>query len=80
MFQKADLIIKEVQPPHSYWCKSGHRAPATFHRNGLAGADQPIKFFQVASVKMPNVNGVYCEPCLIVANAMKREEVKLKPR
>lgn len=79
MYQKADLVVKEVQPPQNHWCKSGHKAPATFHRDGLAGINQLIKFFQIASEKMPGVNGIYCEPCLIVANAMKREEVKLKP-
>lgn len=75
MIPKADLVFKEVRTPHGHWCKSGHVAPTTFRREGPQGEDLPTKFFQVASDKNPQVNGVYCEPCLIIAHAMQRNEV-----
>jgi hypothetical protein len=74
---KADLIFKEITAPHGRWCKSGHEAPATFRRDGPLAPDQPTKFFQVTSDKMPEVNGTYCELCLIVANAMSRRDLIL---
>ena len=80
MLPKADLTVKEVQTPHGRWCKSGHEAPATFDRDGPSGGQQPTKFFKITSQYSPEVNGVYCEPCLVIANAMKRGEVTLKPR
>ena len=75
MFQKADLTVKEVRPPHGLWCRSGHKAPPSFRRDGPLGKELPTRFFQVSSDKAPSVNGTYCEPCLIVANAMNRNEV-----
>ena len=74
---KADLTFKETPAPHGRWCKSGHEAPATFHRDGTGAPAQPTKFFQVSSDARPEVNGVYCEPCLIIANAMQRRDIVL---
>jgi hypothetical protein len=75
LFAKADLTFKEVDPPPGHWCKSGHTAPTTFRREGKDREDEPTKFFQVSSDKMPEINGVYCEPCIIIANATNRQEV-----
>jgi hypothetical protein len=36
--------------------------------------EEATRFFRVSSDD-PNVNGTYCEACLIIANAMKRKEV-----
>ena len=70
----ADLTVKEVQPPLGLRCHSGHEAPSMFRRLGTKAPEEPTKFFQVTSSNNPQVNGVYCEPCLIVANAMSRQE------
>jgi hypothetical protein len=74
-FTKPDLVMKEVQPPHQNWCMSGHFAPERFARNGTALPEEPTKFFAVASGHSPNVRGVYCEPCLIISNALARGDV-----
>lgn len=71
MIPKPDFVAKEVDQPPRRWCKVGHEAPATFRRDGPAMPEQPTKFFQVTSTHMPQVNGIYCEPCLFIANAMK---------
>lgn len=80
MIGKADLVIKEVVSPPNHWCKTGHVAPSRFPREGSLKPDSPTKFFQVVSSQMPTVNGVYCEPCVIIANAVKRSEVLITPR
>jgi hypothetical protein len=80
MLPKADLVVKEVPSPHGLWCKSGHSAPTEFHRDGEKGEAQPTRFFQIASNANPQVNGVYCEPCLVLAHAMQRNEIGVKPR
>ena len=65
----ADLIQEEVDPPHEYWCASGHQAPLMFRREGPDKPAEPTKFF---SVRGKGINGVYCELCLIVANHMSK--------
>ena len=66
---KPELIVKEVTQPHDLWCKSGHKAAPTHQREPPAPAG-PTRFFNVKCLAMPEVNGVYCEPCLIVAHAI----------
>lgn len=80
MIPKADFAAKEVPTPINHWCKSGHQAPATFRRGGTLAAEEPTKFFSVISRQLPEINGVYCEPCLIIANAMQRGELKIIPK
>lgn len=69
MFARPDLTVKEVEAPYSFVCRSGHTAPTVFQRDQNLPAE-PTKFFSVDSDVNPHVNGVYCEPCLIVAHAM----------
>jgi hypothetical protein len=73
MFGKADMVVKEVTPPTNLWCKSGHEAPTMFRRLGTKAPEERTKFFQVSCSHEPHVNGVYCEPCLIIANAMNTQ-------
>jgi hypothetical protein len=68
----SDLTVKEVSPPPGLRCRSGHTAPTLFRREGTQAPEEPTKFFQVSCSHNPEVNGIYCEPCLIVANAMNR--------
>ncbi len=50
----------------SRWCDCGHFAHGTFK---IDGQDLPIRFFRVESKRL---NGIYCEPCLVIANALKK--------
>jgi len=72
MFEQADLTVKEVVAPESLCCRSGHTAPSMFRREGTMAPEEPTRFFQVVSTQRPDINGVYCEPCLIIANAMAK--------
>lgn len=64
MILAADLTIKEVSEPGSQRCASGHEA------SGMSYQNKSVRWFRVSSVKNPKVNGIYCEPCLIIANAL----------
>jgi hypothetical protein len=69
------MTVKEVPVPFNRYCKSGHQAPVKFARRGTQFPEEITKFFLVSSDQYPEVNGVYCEPCLILANAMTRLKV-----
>jgi hypothetical protein len=71
---RTDMTVKEVMPPPGLYCRSGHTAPEMFRRAGTKAPEEPTKFFQISHSTQPNVDGVYCEPCLIVANAMSKSE------
>ena len=71
MFEDADLIQKEVDPPSNHWCASGHKAPDLFRRSGPGSMKEPTKFFHVAG---HGIDGIYCEPCLIIAHHIAKEE------
>lgn len=64
MFLKADLTQKEVDPPFNRWCACGHYAPSFFKKDG-PHSGLPIRFFLVEGKE---INGIYCELCLIIAN------------
>jgi hypothetical protein len=68
-----DLTLKEVNAPQNLWCASGHRTVETWSREGPGTPACPTRFFRVSSDKNPNVNGVYCEVCLVIANARARQ-------
>lgn len=74
MIPHADMVVREVLPPPGLQCRSGHVAPEKFRRAGTMAPEEPIKFFQISSAYHPEVNGVYCEPCMIIANAMARKK------
>lgn len=70
----SELVIKEVSPPDSRWCSSGHEAPEKFARAGPGTTPHPTRFFRVTSQNTSHVNGTYCEPCLIVAHYLKKRK------
>lgn len=70
MFLKEDLLIKEVTPLNS-WCCSGHFAPNKFKREGPTQPEEPTKFFHVIG---NNIDGIYCELCLIIANYISKQK------
>ena len=73
MISNADLTQDEVPAPALRYCKSGHVAPPVFVRD-LGHPAEPTKFFKVNSQGNPSINGIYCEPCLIVAHHMARQQ------
>jgi len=66
----ADLTQREVDPPANNWCASGHCAPLLFRRSGPGSPEEPTKFFHVSG---HGINGIYCEPCLIIARWMSKQ-------
>lgn len=72
MFFKATLTQKEVTPPENGWCDCGHRAPETFKRSGANSPKEPTKFFKLTSDN-GKCNGVYCEPCLVIAHYISKK-------
>jgi hypothetical protein len=78
LIPKADFSASELRhAPPNRWCKSGHIAPEKFARDGMGRPETPTRFFSVVSDQAPGINGTYCEPCLIVANALKRGEIQI---
>lgn len=73
MILDADLTQREVDMPHDRWCASGHCAPILFRRSGPGSLEEPIKFFRVIG---HGTDGIYCEPCLIVAHWMATQQKK----
>lgn len=61
----ADLEQEEVEAPLNNWCASGHQAPKYFRREGPGTPELTTRFF---FVKGHNICGIYCEPCLAIAN------------
>ena len=41
---------------------------------------KPVRWFKVTSKNDPNINGVYCEPCLVVANYVKDQKKKAEKK
>lgn len=76
MIGKPDFVIDEVVEPPGALCSSGHVAPKSWSKRGPGTPLEPTLFYRVVSIKDSKVNGVYCEPCLMIANAMAREKKK----
>ena len=64
MFRAPDTTMAEVDAPVGGMCASGHVASGTFQ-------GKPIRFFHFTSEKL---SGIYCEPCIIVANELVRQK------
>ena len=71
---KADMTYREVSAPFNNWCSSGHCAPEMFPRNGPDLPAEPTKFFSVSG--NGDIEGTYCEPCLIIAQHIEQEKRK----
>lgn len=69
MMKNDKLTIKQVSIPYERWCASGHFAVEKF-KNFDLNEELPTRFFQVTSEK---ISGIYCEPCLILANFLSRK-------
>lgn len=66
---EADIVFEQVDEPLNRWCASGHVGPLFFRQAGPGSPELPTRFFLV---KHRDVQGVYCEPCLVIANHMAR--------
>lgn len=73
---KADLSVEQVPAPSSRWCSSGHVAVESWSKEGPGTQLEPTLFYRVVSINDAKVNGTYCEPCLVVAQAMARKSKK----
>lgn len=71
--QKADLVYQEITCPAGQWCDAGHVAPKEFRRDGPASPLEPTRFFRVTGL---GIDGIFCEPCLIVVNWIARRKRK----
>ena len=67
-----DLTQTEVSAPLSYYCSSGHIAPKEWTKEPGSKPEQ-MRFFHV---KSKDIDGVYCECCLIVAHHLGQEQKK----
>jgi len=72
---KPDITYREIECPAGMWCDSGHVAPKEFRRDGPESFPEPTKFFHVTGL---GIDGIYCEPCLIVVNWAARIRRKNK--
>jgi hypothetical protein len=71
----AEITFRIVDAPASRWCSSGHRAPETFKRVLSAdGLEEPTKFYEASG----DIQGCYCEPCVIIAKWMADQQKQLK--
>ena len=68
----ADIIIAEVEAPITRWCDCGHSAQLAFKLSPTA-PEHPVRFFMVTH-KETGVKGIYCEPCLIIANHLAKKQ------
>lgn len=70
----ADFTQAQVLSPSEHRCKSctarGVKAPEAWERLGPGKGFEKTRFFRIQSTGNPSINGVYCEPCLVVARAM----------
>ncbi len=68
-----DISEVEVDPPFNKWCASGHVAGETYRRSGPDSPAESTRFFLV---KAGEINSIFCEPCLVVANYISQLKKK----
>ncbi len=71
---KADVTFAQENPPMDNWCDSGHFAPKLFRREGPDSTPEPTRFFRASG---KGLNGIYCEPCLILVNYAAKAKRKI---
>jgi hypothetical protein len=76
---RPDMTVKEVPPPQNHFCRSGHSAPEVFAPDPKKPS-MPTRFFSVSCDADHRIDGTYCEPCLIVSNAIARGEIEIRRR
>lgn len=72
---RADLTMRMIDPPASRRCQGaagGHEVP-----EGATFRGAPTRFFLVTG---KNIRGTFCEPCLVVAQALAKERRKRASR
>ena len=65
-----DITFRETTKPDSGLCRSGHTAVDMMFQG------KPVRWFQMTCTETPEIDGVYCEPCLVVANYLKAQKKK----
>jgi hypothetical protein len=69
---EADVIQEQVEAPLNGWCACGHVAAKTFKRGGADTPAEPTRFFLISGKVDREIKGIYCEPCLVIANYLSR--------
>lgn len=65
---QADLQYKQVNCV-DLKCSCGHIAPSLFK---IDGVESPTRFFEITKNNI--IIGIYCEPCLIIANFLSKRK------
>lgn len=69
---RAGVTFKQVDPPNNHICSSGHTAKGTFKVGGSQDKPTPTRFFEVYT-EQAGLVGTFCEPCLVIANYLRRQ-------
>jgi len=72
---KPNITYKEIDTPENRRCDCCHKAPETFRRDGPGTPSLPTKFFHVKMTE-GNIDGVFCEPCLVLVNYLANQKRK----
>ena len=70
MGSKPDLNIIQSESIGG-WCASGHTASEFFKLNKNDPDNTPTRFFKVIG---NGINGIYCEPCLILSHQIAKNK------
>lgn len=70
---RPDIEFHECGEPLSRLCASGHVAPEVFARGGPGTEKLPTRFYDVVVHSDPGKSGVYCEPCVLIAQHLARQ-------
>lgn len=70
MKDQSGITFKQVENVSRY-CSSGHIAPELF-KNQDTGLEELTRFFEVNG---QGIKGIFCEPCLIIANFLSKRKV-----
>ncbi|NJO18690.1 MAG: hypothetical protein HC877_24080 [Thioploca sp.] len=71
---KPTITYKEVKRPVDNMCANGHLCSEYYRRNGPHSPQEAMRFFSITGEGLPK--GIYCEPCLVIANHLARVKEK----
>lgn len=72
-----NITYKEIDPQNDQKCDCCYKAPETFRRDGPGSPALPTRFFCVTMIN-GDMNGVYCERCLVLINYLAKKKRKEK--
>ncbi len=72
---KVDITQNEIPRPIDNRCDGCENPALEFKRQGPGSEPQPTRFYKVTA---DSINGIYCEPCLVVAHYIAGLKRKVK--